>query len=337
LALAALLVVGCYRPNLEDSCQVSCAPDGNCPNGSHCEAGRCTPDNGTCPELPDADIVVDPDAVIGQDGSIDAPADAPIGTLCPPQTFTTVTPIATGAELTMSSNYRRAALLTFNPGVGYVVSVADTAQEVDQPTTQYVEQIYPTGIYAQLAYPRITPDGGTIYMRATDTSANTYIVSSVRNAVNGAWGLLTPVQFQTLAGTPATLAAGTATGTPSATSPRRMPMSVGVASFDEVEEVGNNVWRLKSTITPASLGVLFIREPSFTPDGRRVVFVGSTQGNPNNAIYVAARTSLTSPFGTAVLLHDDPNNVDESSPFFTTDCSRVIYTNRIGPQVLRAQ
>ena len=325
LALAALLLAGCYRPSLEDSCRVACAPDGSCPNGSECKLGRCAPIGGTCSELPiDGDVVED-DAPAG-----DAPVDGPFSALCVPGTYNGFTLLTNGSDFTMSSNRRRAAVRIYNStSAEYVIAVAETTNDVDQPSSAFVESIAPSTVYTALSAPRMSPDGTKIYLHAEQLGSGAQVVS-LRNGVAG-WGTMMPLSFQTSSGLALMVSPLALVGTPSATSPKRMPLSVSTDSFDEFEETSTaDTWKHVRKVTSGDLGVIYIREPAFTADGRRVVFIGSTAGNTNNAIYLATRQDPFGVFGPAQLLLDDPNGIDEGSPFFTIDCTRVIYTNRTG-------
>jgi len=199
---------------------------------------------------------------------------------------------------------------------------------VDSPGGTYDVVISPDSLEIDhLRAPRMAPDGGTIFMRGDDFGGTAVIAFSNRTGAR-MWTAPQPLILR-VGGQTIPLTAPAIPGAPSEFSPRRMPISTSNQEFDEYEETTTqNTWTRLSTVTATQLGVTFIREPNFTSDGRRVVFIGATSGAPANAIYVAERPSLAVAFGPpAVFLYNDASGADEASPFLTNDCMHLYYTN----------
>ena len=285
----------------------------------------------------DLDAAPGPDAFVPSDAFVspDATPDAPGTMTCSPMIMNVEGTYRVGRSFTMNRMKTRAAMLTFDSTAQvWKVSVGDAAS-VDTVAPQFVEQIAPGGNTAELAYPRMTPDGTTIFMTAHDAADQQYGAYSNRIAANAMWSVPRPLFLQDTNGLPKPAMFGLVLGTPTETSPRRMPISYDTANLREFEEVAQDTWRERADTTAATLGVTLIREPNFTPDGLRVVFVGQKPIG-SVGIFSATRTMIGQPWNQAVVLLDDLQSA-EGSAFLAADCSVLFYDNSNADIVNRAR
>lgn len=311
-------------------------PTGECPEGAQCMAGRCVPTGGTCPELPPddgrpADMFVPRDAFVSPDATADA-----AGTMtCSPTIAGPDGTYKTGQSFTMNRAKNRAAILTFDSSAQvWKISVGE-GPNIDSTPPAFVERIAPGGLFMELAYPRMSPDGTTIFMTAKDSIDQQRPAFSTRNAVSAGWSAPTPLFLEDVNGIAKPASSGLVLGTPSEASPRRMPISYDTINLREFEEVAQNTWRERTVTSGSALGVILVREPSFTPDGLRVVFVGQKAGGAV-AIFSATRPSIAGQWGPAVQIFDD-TQASEGSAFLAADCSVLLYDNSNAGVVLRAR
>ena len=331
-----MLLAGCYRPAAEDACKVLC-PTGECPEGAQCMAGQCVPNGGTCPGIVPTDDGMPADMFVPADAFVspDATPDAPGTTTCMPLIMNLEGQYKTGQSFTMNRAKTRAALLTFDSTAQvWTVSVGE-GPSIDSSPPAFIERIAPSGFIAEIGYPRMSPDGTTIFMTAKDSSEQSFGAFSTRNAVSGQWSAAAALFLQDMNGIMKLATFGLVLGTPSEASPRRMPISYDTTNLREFEEVAQNTWRERTITTANSLGVILVREPNFTPDGLRVVFIGQKAGG-SVAIFSATRTMIGQPWSMATQIFDDAISA-EASAFLAADCSVLFYDNSNAGVVNRAR
>lgn len=175
---------------------------------------------------------------------------------------------------------------------------------------------------------RIDPGGTVIYVSSDDGAAMTYSLGFVSRRNNGGWQAYESVSFRATGGTGTiNLAIGATIGgsTDPALGPRRLPISYGGTSFDEFRELPALPLRgfeYLRTWTTTDLGVLAVRDPSFTPDGLRVVYIGQLGGDAG--IYMSTRTSLSDTWGPPTLLR--LGTMSDFTPYLTQDCQHLYWS-----------
>lgn len=321
LVAAALLLGGCYRPS-DPACAIACTPGpGACPSNLVCGAANlCEPTTGpTCNALLDArpDMDVDPDA------DIDARTDAmPSG--CNAASFMPPTSLILGYQFTIDAAHARLSMTS-----GDEVRVNETNPDSNN-AADYMTVAMKPAASIEMYTARIDPTGTLIYVTSDNgTAMDETLMFMTRRQAAGSWTGYETVTLKNVMA-PLTFAIGAQLGgsTDPAFGKRRMPLWFGPNSFEEyVEETANapNVFTFASSFNAADLGVTIAREPSFTPDGLRVVFAG--QAGTVVGIFVSSRASVTANWEPAVLLYQGSSS--DGYPYLTNDC-RHLYWSRQG-------
>jgi hypothetical protein len=321
LLIVVAVAAGCYRPS-DPACVIACTQGtaNACPDGFVCgSASLCEAPNGpTCNGLFDARM----DSTASDDGSVDGnlEVDAAPTPFCSQDMFLTPVAMIQAQQFTVNAQSTRMS------AVGSSVYVNETAPGSSNMTDYPAVLGVPAGSI-ELYSGRIDPAGSTIFVTADNGTSMTASLAYVSTRMSaGVWGSYAPVLFE-VNGTPAPLAIGSVFGgsTDPALGARRMPVGLATTSFDEyIEKVAGTptLLRLERTVTAASLGVTSLRDPSFTPDGLRLVFAGEA-GIMTNGIFTSTRASVASPWSPAILL---VGGTSITAPYVTNDCQTLYWT-----------
>jgi len=103
-------------------------------------------------------------------------------------------------------------------------------------------------------------------------------------------------------------------------------------SLEELSSVDGGPWQEAMRYPMTELGIhnstpFALEQPSMTPDGLRLLFVGSyTEPGPTivNGVFYADRVDIDQHFGVAQMLDRVPRDARE--PYMTANCGRVYYT-----------
>jgi len=161
---------------------------------------------------------------------------------------------------------------------------------------------------------RITPEGDRLIALASPTSGPPQI--EVYTRASGVWQSPTPLPISGLQSTDTV-------GTGSARSGQHLIVShhdFNPGAFDEYRDLGNGTWDMPHSYSPGTFGLATIGQPSLTPDGKRLVFIGDPSGG-SVSLYYAERASIDDAFTAATNIP-----VFEQftfNPFLTADCSRL--------------
>jgi hypothetical protein len=208
---------------------------------------------------------------------------------------------------------------------GSTVKVNETAPDSTNPS-DYITVANPPGI--ELYSARIDPTGELIYLTSDDGApmqfSNLYVARRQGPATFGApesvalTNIIAPVQLP--------LGAQVGGSTDPSLGIRRMPIAVlGEDGFDEYRETSPNAvtsFQFTSKVTIADLHVTSMRDPSFTPDGLRLVFTGMVANV--NGIYTATRANIDAAWDPATLLRAGQPN--DTQPYLTNDCKHLYWT-----------
>ena len=298
VALAAL--AACYRP-ASDRCGV---------------AGAC----------------VDPG---GGDGATDTPAD--MDSDGPPSPDACTMPTTVGSDTAFTQVFGTyfvgvfggdfpAAMLRHNVATGLDDVVVQLGQSFSGTFKVVVggngvDDVHPDA-------PRLAPNGLEIFLRIDHIVAGKSELAVATRAPTGAiWG---PPKTIAIDGQ-SVVSNIVVPSPPTTTTPRRMIVSEGAGSFDEVKETGTDglSWTVVQHVDTPNFGVNYSGEASLTADGRFLVFRGRP-GSINQAFYVPrdANGKFTGPV-TALLGPISSAN----EPYLAPDCQHLFYTDAPAGQV----
>jgi WD40 repeat protein len=172
---------------------------------------------------------------------------------------------------------------------------------------------------------RITPEGDRLIALASPTSGSSVI--DVYTRAGEVWQSPAPLPI-------AGLQSSDTVGTGSARSGQHVMVShhdFNPGGFDEYRDLGTGTWDLPHAYTPGTFGLATIGQPSLTPDGKRLVFVGEPSGG-SLSIYYSDRASIDDPFTAATSIPVVEQFV--FNPFLTADCSRLYFANAFAIEVI---
>ncbi len=315
----AIAIGGCYRPGDDPACEITCTQGdpSTCPSGLVCgNANLCEPKTGqSCSGILDARMDSDVD--------IDAPIDGRMPLSCDSTSFpSTPETLISGFHVTVDRTLGRMSIVSSNE-----VRVNETVPNSGNPSDYVLATSVPPGSIEMFSG-RIDPSGAAIYASSDDgaPTIQTFVYVSQRVQL-GVWTNYQAVTFKDGPNTitlPYGLAVGAATDP--ALGARRLPIGRFGASFDEFVEATPGAlseFTYLSTTSAMVLGVSLVRDPSFSADGLRVVFVGQQQ--TAQGIYTATRAGLSDPWNMPVFLR--PATSQDQYPYLTANCEHLYWTS----------
>lgn len=191
-------------------------------------------------------------------------------------------------------------------------------------TNDYVNAAYVPTQSTVMHAGHIDPPGELIYLTANYMGATGTGVYLARRIDIENWTMTPEVVTLVKNGTDPVLADGVTIG--ASTDPvhgkRRLVLS-SATGFDEyIETTSETAFEYVASASLAALGVSFVREPSFSPSGLRVVFIG--QSGTAIGVYTADRLTRDSAFGPARLLH--VGTPQDQTPYLSDDCRHLYWS-----------
>jgi hypothetical protein len=310
--VAVVAMAGCYRPSDPD-CVIACTQSAAnaCPSGLVCgNANLCEPATG-----PSCNGLLDAMNDSAGDGAIDAANPA-----CNQSAFTSVVQLISALDYTANADRTRFSVI-----MGGEIKVNEYVVDSTAPTDYIYASYGPpgnTGVFSA----HIDPTGDLVYLTADVGTMGTRVYL-IRYKGLETWSTQHDLVSLVAGGTEAVLADGARIG--SSTAPthgaRRFPVETTLG-FDEYSGAtlsADTSFLRSASFTKGQLGVTLLRDPSYTSDGLRVVFVG--QVDLQVGIYMAERATIGGGFGTAQLLR--LGNANDRSPHLTADCGHLYWTN----------
>jgi hypothetical protein len=319
------VVAACYRPNAIDACELACGINDTCPLGLTCSFGRCVAEDGdVCTELP-------PDA------PVDPSDDGQLSNGCAfPASFGMRTNLGV-----FSSSARPYSVTQEQIGQQRFALFQDVdllRGAIDAPTFSIMHDQGP----GTLTYndPYINPEGTELYALRDPTGSGTTFDLVQVPVAGGGTGIGPAKQLRLLAENSSVLQLDDtpAPGPPTASTlaDRRMVLVVATGStraLIEFEETspGNAEWRVVERYSFANLGGFFdVMQPSISPDGLRVVFIGLAAGS---AIYGMRRNTVGERF--AIPAQIIAAEGAARFPVLRSDCSALYFYNLADDRVFR--
>jgi hypothetical protein len=268
-----------------------------------------------------------------EDAAGDTPADVEIDG--PPSPDACTMPTAAGGDTPFTGVVGTYFVGVFRddfPAAMLKTSVAtgldDVVVQLGQSFAGSFEVAVPGLVDAEVDAPRLAPDGLEIFLRIDHPSSGKSELARTTRAPNG---LIWSVPKALTIDGQSTFSNIAVPSPPTTTTPRRMIVSQGAGSFDEVQETTPDglSWTVVQHVDTPAFGVNYSGEASLTADARFLVFRGKP-GSVNQAFYVprdangkftATGTPLLGPISSA------------NEPYLAPDCRHLFYTDAPNGQV----
>lgn len=332
LVVVLLGLTACYRPGSEAACTITCSASAPaCPDQLTCNTTRglcalageeCTPIDASLDGVSD-DAAADGPVADGPvtDGSV---VDGPPA-LCNFSSLGAPVQLVTGEYFTPDRVAQRASKLEW---ARKAVSVTEGNVDTNNGTL-YSDVLISAG-NVQLTAARLAPGGSLLFLRIDDPNTGAAQFALSQRTGPAVWSVPTDITVQNEGGTAIPVQGVYELGAPSnpfnGVLGRRIPVTTS-AGFQEFETIATTTMRRRAITGLTALGLIYLRQVSFTPDGRRAIMIGQPLGG-SISVYVSERANLSSSWSTAVLVYE--GGYDEAWPYLTTDCHLYVTNNTAG-------
>lgn len=171
-------------------------------------------------------------------------------------------------------------------------------------------------IPADRRYPRLSPEGDRVYVSAPTIppTIEVYALAGQTWSLAQQIALVPTFHFSQPTRVPRHLIAFTRTD----------------QMVHELVETGDT-WAVADSYPILTLGATDAQDPVLTPDGLRLVYYGTLQGEVEYRVLYVDRPAITQRFGASRAIEGAPAEYD---PFMTSDCSRLYFSSADLQQVL---